>query len=81
MSLPSLFIKRTNIFKYAILFKQAFPHHFLVLRRGINPNIQYNLSPVRGLSRPYGYHPTKRIRPAVINPNGPMEPVILTFDI
>ena len=45
---------------------QAFPHHFLVLRRGINPNIVEHLSPIKGISTSYGYHPSKRMRPVIV---------------
>ena len=45
---------------------QAFPHHYLVLRRGINPNIVEHLSPIKGISTSYGYHPSKRMRPVIV---------------
>ena len=51
---------------FKIDFIQAFPHHFLVLRRGINPNIVEHLSPIKGISTSYGYHPSKRMRPVIV---------------
>merc|ERR1712004_147208 len=45
---------------------EAFPHHFLVLRRGINPNIVEHLPPIKGISTSYGYHPSKRMRPVIV---------------
>ena len=46
---------------------QAFPHHFLVLRsRGINPSFVEHLSPIKGISTSYGYHPSKRMRPVMV---------------
>merc|ERR1711976_516927 len=46
---------------------EAFPHHFLVLRsRGINPSFVEHLSPIKGISTSYGYHPSKRMRPVMV---------------
>ena len=63
VSVPHSFI---IFLDFKIDFIQAFPHHFLVLRRGINPNIVEHLSPIKGISTSYGYHPSKRMRPVIV---------------